>query len=208
MRKHQKEMDGNYTESSKKTKTRWNIKQENQQIFRQQRKQEDGQMHTDHGLTEHFTGTEHALYADGKGKIATSTRILRSVRAVEQGWWMMRLIDADALIKMTILNPDHVPYITRTDVEDTPTIELNRLEWEELLVICDNCGHAIHVTKEDAHTIEPERKKGKWIWVQYDANPEIGNWHCSECRFMPSAFNLAKKHLNYCPNCGAKMMEE
>ena len=52
------------------------------------------------------------------------------------------------------------------------------------------------------------QKTGEWMWVQYDANPEIGNWHCSECRFMPSAFNLARKHLNYCPNCGAYMKGE
>lgn len=35
----------------------------------------------------------------------------------------MRTIDADALVRNTILNPSHVPYITRTDVEDAPTIE-------------------------------------------------------------------------------------
>lgn len=46
---------------------------------------------------------------------------------------------------------------------------------------------------------------GEWVWVQYDANPEIGNFHCSKCRFIPAAFNMAKRYLNYCPNCGAKM---
>lgn len=46
---------------------------------------------------------------------------------------------------------------------------------------------------------------GEWVWVQYDANPEIGNFHCSKCRFIPAAFNMAKQYLNYCPNCGARM---
>ena len=55
---------------------------------------------------------------------------------------------------------------------------------------------------------EPEQKTGKWEWVQYDSNHEIGDWHCSECGFMPASFNLAKKHLNYCPNCGARMVGE
>lgn len=46
---------------------------------------------------------------------------------------------------------------------------------------------------------------GEWVWVQYDANPEIGNYHCSKCRFIPANFNMAKQHLKYCPECGAKM---
>lgn len=50
-----------------------------------------------------------------------------------------------------------------------------------------------------------EERKGKWIWVQYDSDPEIGNFHCSECRFIPASYNLAKKYLNFCPNCGAYM---
>ena len=46
-------------------------------------------------------------------------------------------------------------------------------------------------------TVEP--KKGKWYWLQYDANKEIGNWHCTLCnRISPSEYN-------YCPNCGADM---
>lgn len=48
-------------------------------------------------------------------------------------------------------------------------------------------------------------RHGEWVWVQYDANPEIGNFHCSKCRFIPADFNMAKRHLNYCPNCGARM---
>lgn len=49
------------------------------------------------------------------------------------------------------------------------------------------------------------QKTGRWIWVQYDSNPEIGNHHCSVCGFIPACFNLARKHLNYCPKCGADM---
>ena len=62
-----------------------------------------------------------------------------------------------------------------------------------------------------AELIRKLQKTGKWEWVQlfpsvpYDSNTELGNWHCSECGFMPSSFNLAKKHLNYCPSCGSRM---
>lgn len=52
-----------------------------------------------------------------------------------------------------------------------------------------------------------EPKTGYWEWVQYDANPKIGNFHCSECRYIPAIFNMSAQNLNYCPNCGAKMAE-
>ena len=57
----------------------------------------------------------------------------------------MRLIDADALIKNTILNPSHVPYITKSDVDNEPTIEQ---DWNEIMIICDNCGHFVHAKRE------------------------------------------------------------
>ncbi len=55
--------------------------------------------------------------------------------------------------------------------------------------------------------VTPKQKMGHWEWVQYDSNSAIGNFHCSECNFIPASFNWASKHLNYCPNCGAKMLE-
>ena len=48
------------------------------------------------------------------------------------------------------------------------------------------------------------RPKGKWIFVQYDANPNIGNYHCSCCRFIPVCY-IEFQRTNFCPNCGAKM---
>lgn len=41
-------------------------------------------------------------------------------------------------------------------------------------------------------------RHGKWEFVQYDANPNIGNWHCTNCRGIA-------KPTNFCPNCGARM---
>ena len=64
------------------------------------------------------------------------------------------------------------------------------------------------VIEEVKKAITPEPKTGKWEWVQYDSISELGDWYCSKCGFMPAAFNLAKKHLNYCPNCGSDMRGE
>jgi len=52
---------------------------------------------------------------------------------------------------------------------------------------------------------KPEFVKGEWVWVQYDANPEIGNFHCSECHYVPASFCLSATRFNFCPNCGTRM---
>lgn len=54
---------------------------------------------------------------------------------------------------------------------------------------------------EDLPSVSPQQKGGRWIRVDYDSNPNIGNWHCSLCQ------NISKLS-NYCPNCGAKMEVE
>lgn len=41
----------------------------------------------------------------------------------------MRLIDADALIRSTIYNPLHVPYITKSDIEAAPTVDAIPIEF-------------------------------------------------------------------------------
>ena len=55
-----------------------------------------------------------------------------------------------------------------------------------------------------------EPKTGHWEWVQYDSNPNIGNWHCSECRtiipHMPEETDNTPIY-KWCPMCGAKMVE-
>ena len=48
----------------------------------------------------------------------------------------------------------------------------------------------------------PKEKTGKWEYVQYDGNPNIGNLHCSECE------RIAGFEYNFCPNCGARMVSE
>lgn len=60
--------------------------------------------------------------------------------------------------------------------------------------------------------LEQEPKTGHWEYVQYDYNPKIGNWHCSECRcVVVECVNKEEEGgiplYKYCPQCGAKMIE-
>ena len=58
--------------------------------------------------------------------------------------------------------------------------------------------------------VTPQPRMGRWEWVQYDGNPNIGNWHCSECnRIVCGAITAANPvyAYKYCPDCGAKMQE-
>lgn len=58
-----------------------------------------------------------------------------------------------------------------------------------------------------------EPKTGNWEYVQYDYNPRLGNWHCSECRcVIVACVDKNEKSgiplYKYCPNCGARMVEQ
>ena len=59
-------------------------------------------------------------------------------------------------------------------------------------------------------SVNPQPKTGHWEWVQYDGNPNIGNWHCSECQtiipHMPEETDNTPIY-KWCPMCGAKMVE-
>ena len=61
--------------------------------------------------------------------------------------------------------------------------------------------------------LEQKPKTGHWEYVQYDYNPRLGNWHCSECRCV--VIECVDKNekggiplYKYCPQCGAKMESE
>lgn len=56
---------------------------------------------------------------------------------------------------------------------------------------------------DNAPTVE--QPTGAWIYNQYDGNPKIGNWHCSNCRNIVYGWKFQKPYYNFCPNCGAKM---
>jgi hypothetical protein len=66
--------------------------------------------------------------------------------------------------------------------------------------------------KKLAECLEQEPKTGHWEWVQYDYNPKLGNWHCSECRcVVVKCVDKNEKGCiplyKYCPQCGTKMIE-
>lgn len=92
----------------------------------------------------------------------------------------MRSIDADALREKMY----HEAFETDTDMQKWDSGCWIRYKMFENAI-------------EAAPTIEPERKKGKWIrrkkWDKYV---------CYECSFEHEAVT------NYCPNCGADMRGE
>lgn len=53
--------------------------------------------------------------------------------------------------------------------------------------------------------LEQEPKIGHREWVSYGIHPDIGNWHCSQCRtiipYLPRVYK-------YCPHCGVRLEDE
>lgn len=65
---------------------------------------------------------------------------------------------------------------------------------------------------DDLSSVTPQPKTGHWEWVQYDSNPNIGNWHCSECRCVVVECVDKKPEggiplYKYCPQCGCRIVE-
>ena len=61
--------------------------------------------------------------------------------------------------------------------------------------------------------IKAQPKTGHWEWVQYDYNPKLGNWHCSECRcIVVECVGKEDKGgiplYKCCPQCGIKMKSQ
>lgn len=91
-------------------------------------------------------------------------------------------------------------------IDSLPSVSTEKTETvTEFADRCRECG--------ERYSKLLKEKTGRWEWVQYDYNPKIGNWHCSECRSVviecvdkneKSGIPLYK----YCPQCGAKMEVE
>ena len=83
--------------------------------------------------------------------------------------------------------------------------------WEDYSVDfykCPECGYLLNkdCPQCGSKVILPtcnSKPHGKWIYNQYDANPNIGNWHCSECGV--TVFMGKNAINNYCSNCGSQM---
>ena len=62
-------------------------------------------------------------------------------------------------------------------------------------IINDKTRTAVNALVDSMPTIEPERKKGKWIEEQ----DYMGFYVCSECRYKVGML------YSFCPHCGAYM---
>lgn len=119
---------------------------------------------------------------------------------------MSRLIDAEKLEQIKF-HPLPYTHITPSDAD----AESYKRGWND----------AIDAIIEQEPTIEPERKKGKWIPVDsYSAfggdetswmahgNP-IAFYYCSECKRQAYAGEDGDSLItDFCPNCGADMRGE
>ena len=135
----------------------------------------------------------------------------------------MRLIDADAMMKRleewnTSDSTDKALYnFALHRILEQPTI---KPDWTELMVICDNCGHAIHVNRMDAQSTnepehpetmyypqvdgitasviaQPERKTGKWC----DTRVAFGGTTVGECSVCKKCAPIGR----FCKWCGCEM---
>lgn len=100
----------------------------------------------------------------------------------------MRLIDVDALLETMedffTKVEDEARYAGRRNAEVT---------WND----------AVYMIKT-APTIEPERKKGKWIEIEDFYNRISGR--CSVCGWESHMYDDDVVGMEYCPNCGARML--
>lgn len=79
----------------------------------------------------------------------------------------------------------------------------------------DSCGYWVGTAKDMEEllnglpTADPERKKGKWIWLSstYDRTPCEMRFWCSECHHetIVHTSGTSDPWEHYCPNCGADM---
>lgn len=95
------------------------------------------------------------------------------------------LISRQAAIKQILLCENH-------DME-------HDFEFNEGLIVAVNAV-------EELPTAEP--RKGKW--ERHYSRPNVYAdlfWHCSECGYKNDE-NYAPVYHHFCPNCGAKMMED
>ena len=120
----------------------------------------------------------------------------------------MRAIDADTLYEKLKEDED----LARQRVIDTsnsfPNGSLNPSAIRYMAQLSERTRFKEMIY--DAPTIEPERKKGKWI-DKTDPNwdGDWGDWECTCCgsTILSMAFNLNGIY-HCCPFCGADMVKE
>lgn len=106
---------------------------------------------------------------------------------------MSRLIDADALKVAHGMKDDCA------DCDRELRGKSRSCEFDRIYSLMDFCGWL-----DDAPTIEPKRKTGKWLpIIESDefGEPYQAGVYCSECGFQSCSVD------NYCSNCGARLEE-
>ena len=111
----------------------------------------------------------------------------------------MRTIDADALI-------DDLKHDVAVDQDSLDYEELTDLNRENIQFDKDCKQNAIDLLQH-APTIEPERKKGKWI--EQDDSWDGVYYECSACGEPWTTIDGTPwdNGMHFCPNCGADMTE-
>lgn len=103
-----------------------------------------------------------------------------------------------------------IPKTIYTNIKSAFNIKLSDINTDKVIKAIKNGtpllkGHGI-----EQEPCTAKEKIGHWEYVQYDGNPNIGNWHCSECnRIVCGAIKAANPTYAYkfCPECGAKMVK-
>ena len=105
----------------------------------------------------------------------------------------MRLIDADALEEILTTAIRTMQGIAKfIGAEDDPEIKMEIKAYTDIL----------NGVKEQP-TIEPERKRGKWLWKMRDV------YRCSVCETETHVDECMEDPIyNFCPFCGADMRGE
>ena len=113
---------------------------------------------------------------------------------------MSRCIDADALI-------DDLKHDVAMDQDSLDYEELTDLNREKIQFDKDCKQYAIDLLQH-APTIEPQRKKGKWI-EQEDSWDGV-YYECSACGEPWTTIDGTPwdNGMNFCPHCGAEMLTE
>ena len=88
-----------------------------------------------------------------------------------------------------------------TEREEQAITVLNTLYNNPLLSDIHRQALEVGIMAIKAASSSENQKMGHWEWNQYDANPKIGNFHCSLCH------SIGRTYFDYCPYCGAKMSE-
>jgi ribosomal protein S27AE len=99
-------------------------------------------------------------------------------------------------------------YEDKTEKQFQESDELDVGDWILHRTFVQNMSDIDRRTILDLPPVQPERKKGEWIYGEDEYG--VDGYHCDECGyFVP--WDYVHKFINYiedykfCPNCGADM---